>query len=455
MNKYKSKFKRNNKSLANLFNDIFHNLHGLYADSHDLTDFILFMFFYKSLSDEFDKQRNRVVKKLLSEGKSEKVAQNLSLNSSLYPSRVFIPESSSWKNLKNQEKDFSSFIIDSSITIEDINPQINGILKFFRSSIKLINDKQYKTIITQLSKQNLSVFNLKKHNMLNSLFEKVKGHYLYYYFPEFITQLITTILRPTRSTSMFDPCAYAGSNLINLMKSIDVTNTKNLFVNTYDSREYIFCKINFLLNGFNTNNINYTKSYNFNYIRTKKVQEVEKAIECKNVNFEGFDIITSQLLFFRSHYFLKHNISEKNFISKFGRPATNNTNLTMIIKMIEYIKPKGQGAFITSIKRLFFSKSKKDYYIKKLLVEDDIIESIIKLPLEFYNLEAQLIIINKNKTQFRKKNILYIDGSKFGNNSILQEVRHNYLKPNYQSSIIQTISLNKIIKNNYDLSMYL
>ncbi len=456
MNKYKSKYKFNNKSPIDLFIDILHEMHGLYANSHDLTDFILFMFFYKSLSDEFDKHRNRVLKKLISEGKSEEVAQTLSLKTYYYHSKIFIPESSSWKNLKNQENDFSSFIMDSSRTIENMNPQINGILKFFRSSIKLINDEQYKTIIIKLSKQNLSLFNLKKHNMLNSLFEEFRGLYINYYSPEFITKLIVTIFKPNESTSIFDPCAYAGSSLINLMKSIGVNNAKNFFVNTYDLREYVFCKINFILNGLTTNNINHIKSYNFNCIRTKKNLGVEKTIKSKTFNFEGFDIIASQLLFFRSHNFLRQNTTEKNFISKYGRPATNNTNLTMILKMIEHLKPKGQGAFITSIKRLFFSKSKKDYYIKKILVEDDIIESIIKLPLEFYNnVEAQLIIINKNKSKFRKNNILYIDGSKFGDNSILQEIRDNYLKPNYQSSVIRTISLNKVIKNNYDLYMYL
>ena len=143
----------------------------------------------------------------------------------------------------------------------------------------------------------------------------------------------------------------------------------------------------------------------------------------------------------------------------------NNSSWVLAEHVISTINSNGKAAILMTMGALF-RKSISDITVKKALVNEDIIESIIKMPsgiLNYTGVETCWVIINKNKSVERKEKIQFIDLSEKvevvgRRDKIIPEVfikkAMNDLKEMNESNESFIVSNKDIEVNEYDLNMF-
>jgi type I restriction enzyme M protein len=185
-------------------------------DASDFKAYIFPMLFYKRVSDVFDDE----YQKLLKETNDEKFAIN-PINH-----RFIIPDGYHWNDLRKETKHLGQKLIKSFIEIEKTNPDtlfdIFGDTNWGKLSDKLMID-----LVEHFNKVNLSNSSLTTDKLgrayeylikqFADLSNKAAGEF---YTPRSITALITKILDPKNTESIYDPACGTGGMLLEAVNQI-------------------------------------------------------------------------------------------------------------------------------------------------------------------------------------------------------------------------------------------
>ena len=143
----------------------------------------------------------------------------------------------------------------------------------------------------------------------------------------------------------------------------------------------------------------------------------------------------------------------------------NNSSWILAEHVISTIKENGKAAILMPIGALFRS-SMSDVTVKKALVNEDIIECIIKMPtgiLKYTGVQTCWVIINKNKSVERREKIQFIDLSEKSEVVGRRErvIPENYidkalleLKEMKESDISFIVDRKDIEENQYNLDIF-
>ena len=147
---------------------------------------------------------------------------------------------------------------------------------------------------------------------------------------------------------------------------------------------------------------------------------------------------------------------------KYGVPNKSNADWAFYQNILYHLKDTGLGIAVGTKGTLVRSI---DRDIRRNVIEDDLIEAIITLPVNLYEetgIATELIIFNKNKCMSRKNKILFINASEYYNrltrNQLtitdegLEKIIITYKEGIEESHFSQFVSLEKIREYNYTLN---
>lgn len=399
------------KSMETVLWDACNKLRGSVEPS-EYKHVILSLIFLKYANDKFDEQRE----KMIAEGKQ---SQFLEITSFYTKDNVFfIPENARWEYLMSQAKQEDIAIkIDTALhEIEMKNPSLSGALPDNYYSRLQLDAGVLASLLDKMNQINLK--NEADKDVFGRIYEYFLSHFAIqegkgkgeYYTPKTVVALLCELIEPY-SGIVYDGACGSGGMFVQSMKFIDEHKGNKKAISVYGQE--------------------YTAT-------TRKLALMNLAIRGINANLgdKAASTFTSDL-----HKDLKADFAlmnppfnqkewrEENELTTDPRwkgyelPDTGNANYAWILNMVSKLSQNGTGCLLLANGAL--SSEAVDYRIRKQLIENDLVESIIVLPNRmFYSTDISVTIwvFNKNKhartaekgdrtVQFRNREneILFID----------------------------------------------
>lgn len=253
-----------------------------------------------------------------------------------------------------------------------------------------------------------------------------------YYTPRELVELINKLIDPKPNKTYYDPCCGSGSFLVNANNYVkeNYNGELKLFGQEINQNECLISKLNLYLHGVDNADIK-----NGDTLLEPKFYHKNK--------LSKFDYVVG-IPPWNLSYNRKQLVNDKFNRFKYGLPSSNSADWLWVQHMLSSLSDDGKMAIVLDRGALF--RSRKEYKIRKDIIDNDLIESIIFLPPNLFNhtsIPTCIIIFNKNKSTELKKKILIID------------LEHDsFKKDNIKSTIsncVDVYSNKKIINNFSDL----
>jgi len=362
---------------------------------------LLVFLFYKTISDKY----SLTVSKLIKEGYSEEEACALANYKHIKLYDIERNKLYTWKAVVSES--FHNELINGLYAIVELNPD----------SLKNLNRLIDKTGLPSLfSSENAHIVE-KLINLFGEFdFSKVSFdalgdayEWILYYFaptkakegevytPIEVSRLIAEIVEPAPGECILDPACGSASMLIEQFLFVKKNMPEaSLLLTGQEANDItaVLAELNFILHGIKDYQVFIGDS-----LLNPKFDRADKIVANPPWNQDGYNEDT-----------LKRN-PEHSRIFRFGYTAKKSADWAWLQLMMHYAEKK--AAVVLDSGALF--RGGKERNIRKLFVENDLIDTIILLPEKiFYNTQAPgvIIVINREKSERRRGKILFINASK-------------------------------------------
>ena len=378
-------------------------------DASELKDYIFGILFLKRLSDEFDEAQEKVIRHYLSSGMSRSDAERLASDEDEYDKAFFVPEQARWSNLKDLKHDIGSELNKATEAIEGHNLSLEGVLVSIDFNIKnKLSDKKLQDLLSHFSKHRLRTEDFESPNLLGDAYEYLINQFAEldggrtgeFNTPKELKHLLVSLLKPKAGMKIYDPTAGSGGMLMQtrnyLIERGENAHNLSLYGQEINLSTWSLLRQNMFINGVFDADVRHGDT-------------LEKPQHVIQGELMSFDIIISNPPFGlvkRDHDFAK-NDPYGRFV--YGIPPEYNSDFAFIQHMIASLNAEGRMGVVVSHGVLFSRSSERD--ILKGILEDDLIEAVIKLPSALFygtGIPAVIIIMNKNKESKKKGEILYV-----------------------------------------------
>lgn len=370
---------------------------------------ILSLIFLKYANDRFDIQREKLIK----EGKPAFMLDNVAFYEQ--DNVFFVPECARWEYLMSQSKKEGLAIkIDTALhEIELKNTSLSGALPDnYYSRLELENND----LASLLDKMN--EIDLKKSedkDVFGRVYEYFLSHFAIkegkgkgeFYTPQSVVAFLCELIEPYDG-SVYDGACGSGGMFVQSMKFIQEhqgdTKKISVFGQEKTATTLKLAKMNLAIRGISAN------------MGTKATSTFQ--------NDQHPDLKADYALM--NPPFNQKDWREENELLDDARwkgyevPPTGNANYAWILNFISKLSSNGTGCLLLANGAL--SSDGIDYQIRKKIIENDLLESIIILPRNmFYSTDISVTIwvFNKNKTERttasgrnqrnRKNEVLFLD----------------------------------------------
>ena len=403
-------------------------------DANEYRKPILGMLFLKRLSDVFEDKAISLEKKY---GKDE--AWN---DPDRHP--FFIPKDSRWSKIEDTYENIGETLDLACIEIEKANPKLKGVL----TNITYNNKKDYSdevllALTSHFSQKDRRLGNddLENEDVFGQAYEYLIGQFAdsagqkagEFFTPREVVQLLVELLEPKEGMKICDPTCGSGGMLIWARKYVEHhhENPKNIRLHGQEksSGNYGMCVMNMIVHGIE----------NFR-IENENLHTIPLLVD--DGKLLKYDRVIANYPFSRDWDSTK---GEKDLYGRypFGIPTSKGkADFAFIQEMYSHLNEKGRAAIISSQGVLF--RGKKELEIRKKMIEEDIIESVIGLPSNLFygtGIPACILILNKNKPKNRKGKIQFI----YAANDYADLPKRDQLR---DSDIKKIVSSVKSFKNN-------
>lgn len=398
------------KSIEETLWDSANKLRGT-VESSEYKHVVLGLIFLKFASDKFEERRQE----LITDGKQAFIEMKEFYNQS---NIFYLPEESRWSFIiANSKQNDIALKIDTALhTVEKNNPALKGALPdnyFSRlnmdvsklaalldtiNNIDTIKDKQ-QDIVGRVYEYFLSKFALAEG--------KGKGEF---YTPKSIVNLIAEMIEPYKGV-IYDPACGSGGMFVQSIKFIENHhgNKKEISIygQEYTSTTYKLAKMNLAIRGIAAN-LGDVPADTFGRDQHPDLKA---------------DYIMANPPFNQKDWRASDELVDDARWRGYDVPPTNNANYAWILNMVSKLSENGVAGFILANGAL--SGSGEEYKIRRKLIENDLVESIVILPQNMFyttNISVTLWILNKNKKaravtlpdetrdyRNREKEILFLD----------------------------------------------
>ncbi|MHB1377967.1 MAG: N-6 DNA methylase, partial [Candidatus Humimicrobiaceae bacterium] len=280
-----------------------------------------------------------------------------------------------------------------------------------------------------------------------------------------VIKLIVEMLDPKVGQSVYDPACGSGGMLINSYRHIkdtlgkDSANKLFLYGQEANHKTLALAKMNLNIHDIINANIVYGDTLSSPKFRDEsgEIKTFDVVIANPPWNQDGYD----------EEVLRKGEFWSKRF--EYGFPPRQSADWAWIEHMLASAK-SGTGKIGVIIDNGCLFRGGKEKIIRTKIVDEDLIETIILLPEKlFYNTGAPgaIIILNKDKPDFKKKKIQFINASKeyeshpdvrklnrLGDKNIERIVKA-YKSEKELEGFSQLIEKEKIKENDYNLNVTL
>ena len=378
---------KNDKSFEEALWDAANKLRGS-VESSEYKHIVLSLIFLKFISDTFEKQKQ----KLIDTG----YEKHIDMVQAYTKDNVFyLTEESRWSFiLQNAKQEDIALKIDTALsTIEKTNKSLKGALPdnyFSRlgltasklaALIDVINNidtlaNPHEDIVGRVYEYFLSKFAIAEG--------KGKGEF---YTPKSIVNLIAELIEPYKG-KVYDPCCGSGGMFVQSMKFVEnhKGNTRDISIYGQESisATYKLAKMNLAIRGISGNLGDIAADSFF-----KDQHENLKA-----------DFIMANPPFNQKAWRESDELVDDYRWDGYETPQTGNANYAWILHMVSKLSENGVAGFVLSNGVLSGEGTEKN--IRKKLVENNLVEAIIVLPMRMFyttDISVTLWIINKNKKE--------------------------------------------------------
>ncbi|UZN23417.1 N-6 DNA methylase [bacterium 3DAC] len=428
--------------------------------------FLLVILFYKAISDKWEKEYTDRVNRYVSEGKPRPVAEKLAKLKHLH--NFVVPEEHLWKNVMSSENPVAA-LMEALNAIAKANPQLAGVINrnefvdFLRSEDNRATILQLLYMFDALNFADFSTDLLGdayEYILRNFAPEKAKQGEIY--TPREVIELMVDIIEPKPGQSVYDPACGSGGMLIAVDKYLknhyeDEREKTKLYGQEVNTVTAALARMNLFIHDISTERVKIEEGdtlRNSKFIENGKLMKFDIVIANPPWNLKGIDpgdLASSPM-------------ADERF--KYGYTTKSSADWAWIQHMLASSTGKNKIAVVFDTGLLF--RGSREKAIRKAILEEDLIETIILLPEKlFYNTSAPgvIIILNKNKAEDRKGKVLFINASElYAPHPTVRKL--NTITPEQRAKIAEhaidwkeephfakIVDIKEIKKNDYNLSV--
>ncbi len=388
------------------------------VDPSEYKDFALGLLFLKSMSDSFEARQQELKEKTRDSDsryytEDEKEREYILTDKDEYKREnvFYIPEEARWQYFVDNATDpqIGKKIDDAMRAIEEENPRLKGILPkgYSRSSLSSNSSDALEGLINLFADIEMKGENGEQD-------EDIFGH-IYEYFikqfameggqkggefytPKSVVELMVEILEPYEGR-IFDPFSGSGGMFVQSQKFIEEhggdTDKISIYGQEVKESTLQISKMNLYLRGLDGN-----------------IKQGDSILNDQHKGLEADYILTNPP--FNMSEWGKDSIAGDDPRFKYGMPPSNNANYAFIQHMIHHLDDTGMAATVMANGAM--SSQNKEGEIRKGIIEDDLLDTVIALPKELFyttSIPACIFVLSKNKDEDqyrdRSRETLFID----------------------------------------------
>ncbi len=435
-------------------------------DAPKYKDYILPLIFLKRLSDVFEDE----IKKLEDEYGNMKVAEDIASHDHSVL-RFYLPPDARWASIAKQTTNIGEYLTNAVRAIAKENPKLQGVIDIVdynatTSGQRIIGDDRLKALIEVLGKYRLGLKDVepdlvgRAYEYLLRKFAEGSGQSAgEFYTPGEVAVLMAYILDPSSGEEVYDPTCGSGGLLIKSylrFKDKFDKDKKAAPLQSYGQEinhtTYAMAKMNAFIHDMEAT-IGLGDTMN------------KPAFLNADGSLKKFDKVTANPMWNQD---FPQSVYENDAYNRFGSgyPPSSSADWGWIQHMSASLKDKGKMAVVLDTGAVSRGSgnqgTNRERDIRKVFVEDDLIEAVILMPENmFYNTTAPGVILIINKAKKKKGEILLINASKlftkgrpknFLPDESIEKIYKIYSMWKDEEGISKVIRNEEAIKNDYNLS---
>lgn len=382
-----AKTTKKEKSMEEQLWDAANKLRGT-VESSEYKHVVLGLIFLKFASDKFEARRQE----LISEGKDKFLEMKEFYN---MKNIFFLPPESRWSHvIANAKQDDIALIIDTALhTVEKNNPSLKGALPDNYFSRLNMDVSKLAALLDTIN--NINTLKDEEQDIVGRVYEyflskfalaegKGKGEF---YTPKSIVNLIAEMIEPYKG-KIYDPACGSGGMFVQSIKFIESHHGDkkevSIYGQEYTATTYKLAKMNLAIRGISAN-----------------LGDVPADTFAKDQHPDlKADFIMANPPFNQKDWRADNELVDDPRWNGYEVPPLSNANYGWILNMVSKLSENGVAGFILANGAL--SGGGDEYNIRKKLIENDLVESIVILPQNMFyttNISVTLWILNKNKKE--------------------------------------------------------
>lgn len=419
------------------------------VDQSDFKAYIFPLLFFKRISDVYDEEYKNAI---------EEFGEDID-----YLHRFIIPEGCHWNDIRETSENIGAKIHECIRAIEKENPEkLSGIFGDTQWSNKeKLSDEILKDLVEHFSQHSLNN-NEVKSNTMGLAYEylikkfaddsnKSAGEF---YTPREVVKLMTMILDPQEGDSIYDPTCGTGGMLLEAYEYVTNQGKQGETLKLYGQEKNLttsgIARINMFLHDIE----------DFYILRGDTLREPQFH---ENDKLQTFDCVIANPPFSLKNWGVEEWKNDPYGRNSFGIPPEKYGDYAWVEHMIKSSNSKGKIVVVLPQGALF--RKGKEGEIRKQIILEDMVECVIYLGKNLFygtTIPASILVLNKNKDDFKKGKIQFINVSDI----YTKDKNQNYLNENAIEKIYsiysqceniegrhQIVELEKIKDKNYTLNV--